>query len=308
MNATSALQLFAGLLLGFALVPTLVRVMRAAVVEVEDEHVAVLTRFGRYVETIRRPGLHLRPSRVLPWVRVREVSLARDFRLFTNIHVNDARGTTVLVDLWVELRVVDPVRALFAVEDWNHAVQSLVTHAAASILGGRDFQSILHDRTELGHALVAEVAQETERWGISLDRAFVRNVSLLPEVSRHLFQTVATRIERAKAAIEERGELAVARLEAETALRCAALVAEAKAQYPIAVGRALATLRQDPAVYAAYTSLYEIAQLHPSRTVAFLGFEGQPIRAIDAAMLPGISGGLQGPAPTASGPAVADGR
>ena len=186
--------------------------------------------------------------------------------------------------------------ARFAVEDWNHALQSLITYAATAILSERDFQGILHDRTELGERLLREVAPETERWGVAVERAFVRNVNLLPEVARHVFQTVATRIERAKAVVEERGHIDAARIEADADLRCAAFVAEAKAQYPLAVGRGLAALRADPKVYAAYQALYALAQVRPARTVTFLGFdEGSP-RAVDAAMLPGVTEAMSGPA------------
>ena len=296
MSSSQWLTLLGGVALGHFLIPVIAWVVRGMIIEVEDEHAVLVTRFGAHVETLRTPGAHLRPAKLLPWVKTFPISLARDFRHFTNVHVNDAKGTTVLVDLWVEIRVVDPVRSRFAVEDWNHALQSLITYAATAILSERDFQGILHDRTELGERLLREVAPETERWGVSVERAFVRNVNLLPEVARHVFQTVATRIERAKAVVEERGHIDAARIEAEADLRCAAFVAEAKAQYPLAVGRGLAVLRDDPKVFEAYQSLYALAQVRPARTVAFLGFdEGSP-RAVDAAMLPGVTEAMSGPA------------
>lgn len=296
MSSSQWLTLLGGVALGHFLIPILAKFARAAIIEVEDEHAVLVTRFGAHVETLRAPGAHVRIEKLLPWVKTQSVSLARDFRLFTNVHVNDSRGTTVLVDLWVEIRVVDPYKAIFAVEDWNHALQALITYAATAILNQRDFQGILHDRTELGEALLREVASESERWGVAVERAFLRNVSLLPEVARHVFQTVATRIERTKAVVEERGHVAAARIEADADLRCAALVAEAKAQYPIAVGRGLAALREDPAVFAAYRELYALAQVRPARTVAFMGFDEGAPRAIDAAMLPGVSEALGGAA------------
>lgn len=298
MNSSQWLTFLGGLALGHFLVPLLASIGRRALVEVEDEHAVLLTRFGRHVETLRAPGAHLRLEKLLPWVKAHPVSLARDFRLFTNVHVNDVKGATVLVDLWVELRVVDPVKARFAVEDWNHALQSLITYAATAILSERDFQSILHDRTELGEALLREVAPESQRWGVSVERAFVRNVSLLPELARHVFQTVAARIERAKAVVEERGHIDAARVEAEAELRCASLVAEAKAQYPLAVGRGLKALRDDPPAYAAYQQLYALAQLRPGRTVTFLGFGADAPRAVDAAMLPGVTEAINTPVRT----------
>jgi regulator of protease activity HflC (stomatin/prohibitin superfamily) len=257
---------------------------RGFYVAVEDEHVALVTRFGKLVAKYDKPGLVWHPDKWLPWVKVQQVSLARDFRVIHDLRLNDARGTTVVADLWVELRIVDPEKALFAVEDWDKATQNLVLHAAMTILGSRDFQEILDDRSDLGAKLQRDVSAETERWGVKVDQVFVRHVALLPEVSRQVFGTVAARLERARAVLVEQGRLDVAQLEAETARRVAQLVAEAKSQYPLAVGRALARLKKNPLVFAAYNALYELAQVRGARTVTFRGFE--KVRPIDAAMLP----------------------
>ena len=49
------------------------------------------------------------------------------------------------------------------------------------------------------------------------------------------------------------------------------------------MGQVFAELKTQPAVFAAYNTLYELAQLRPHRTVAFVGFDG--LRATDAAMM-----------------------
>ena len=278
-------QLFLGLALGLGLVPLLAALFRAVTVEVEDEEAVLVTSFGRLVAKLTRPGLHWYPSRAMPWVKTHDVSLRKDFRDFKDVHVNDSRGTTVMIDLWLEFRITDPVKALFEVSDWDRLLQNLVAHAATSILCNREFKQILCDRSELSEILRDEIRDETARWGITVERVYIRNVMLLPEVSRQIFETVAARLERARADIEEAGRLAVAKLEADTSVRVAALVAEAKGQYPKAIGAALGRLRAEPEVLAAYTELYELSLVRPHRTVVFRGFEGEAVRAVDAAML-----------------------
>jgi regulator of protease activity HflC (stomatin/prohibitin superfamily) len=286
MSQNDWLSLFlgaGGVIVGLTLVGAFLRQLS---IEVEDEHAVVVTRFGKLVATLEQPGLHVWPSRILPWVKVRAVSKARDFRVLHAVHANDARGTTVLADVWVELRIVDPVRALFAVEDWDKATMNLVVHAALATLAGRDFQQILDDRTSLGEQLRRDVSAETERWGVHIEQVFIRHVALLPEVSRQVFGTVAARLEHARALIEEKGRLDVAHLEARTERQVAELVAKARAQYPVAVGRALDVLARRPEVLAAYNELYALAQVKGARTVAFRGFEDDVMRAVDAAMVP----------------------
>jgi regulator of protease activity HflC (stomatin/prohibitin superfamily) len=286
MTGMDWLMLFLGAAAGAVGLTLLNVAFRALHIGVEDEHVALVTRFGKLVAKLEKPGFHFFPTKWLPWVSVQQVSMARDFRVIHDLRLNDAQGTTVVVDLWLELRVVDPEKALFAVEDWDKATQNLVLHAAMTILGSRDFQQILDDRSELGAKLQRDVSSETERWGVKVDQVFVRHVSLLPEVSRQVFGSVAARLERARAVVVEQGRLDVAQLEAETAKKVAQLVAEAKSQYPLAVGRALQQLKARPAVFDAYNALYELAQIRGARTVAFRGFDGKDLRALDAAMLP----------------------
>lgn len=290
MTAQDWLSVFGGAAAGAVGATLLALGARGFGVAVEDEHVALVTSFGKLVAKLDKPGLHVLPTKWLPWVSVEHVSLARDFRVIHDLHVNDARGTTVVADLWVELRVIDPEKALFAVEDWDQATQNLVVHAAMSILGSRDFQQILDDRSELGAQLQRDVSAETERWGVKVEQVFVRHVALTPEVSRQVFGTVAARLEQARAVVTEQGRLDAAQLEADTSKQIAALVAEARAQYPLAVGRALARLKASPPVFAAYNALYELAQLRGPRTVAFRGFDGKDVRALDAAMLPEPAG------------------
>ncbi len=273
-----------GAAIGAILLPLIAWVVRSLIIQVQENEAVLVTRFGKLDTTLTRPGLHFWPSRALPWVEAIAVSLRRDFRLFRTIHVNDARGTTVIIDLWIEFRVVDPARATFSVSDWDRSLQNIVAHSATSILGNRQFNEILCDRNELGQLLEHDIEQETERWGLAVDQVFISKVSLLPEVSRQIFETIAARLERAKADIEETGRLAVAELDAKTEAKVATLIAEAKAQYPLAIGRALSRLQQKPAVYHAYEELHRLALLRPHRTVVFRGFD-ENVRAIDAAMI-----------------------
>ena len=308
MNTGQVLLLIAGAMVGVALLPMGALLLRGITLAVEDEEAVLVTKFGEFVRTYNKPGLYFLPTKLMPWVKHTRVSLRRDFRRFGDLHVNDALGTTVIVDLWVEFRVADPAKAIFSVADWDPSLQSLVSHAATAILGSREFREILCDRTELGTLLQNDIGHETAAWGIAIEFVFIRNVSVLPEVSRQMFETIAARLERAKAHVDELGRLSVAQLEADTAMRIADLVAEAKGQYPAAVGRALADVKVKPAVFAAYNELYDLSLVRPHRTVTFRGFEDGEIRAAEAAMIvtPGENGGVIPGAPMQALPARPD--
>jgi regulator of protease activity HflC (stomatin/prohibitin superfamily) len=286
MTSSHVFQMLIGAGVVWAAVGLLVLIFRGLVVAVEDEHVALVTRFGKLTATLSRPGAHLLFDKAMPWVTVKHVSLARDFREVKNLHVNDAGGTTVLADLWIELRIVNPEKALFAVEDWDKATLNLISHAATAALSRRQFSEILRDNSALATTLQKELSQETERWGVKVEQVFLRDVSLLPEVSRQLFAAVAARLDRARVVIEELGRIDVARLESTTALQVAHMVAEAKAQYPLAVGEALAHMKSTPPVLRAYNELYGLNLMRPHRMISFRGFSPDEMRSTDVAMLP----------------------
>jgi len=305
-NSPQLLWAVFGAVVGLGAIPLFKFVFRLVSIEVEDEHTVLVTRFGKLVRQYKEPGLYWVPERFLPWVKIIPVSLQRDFRHYHDIHVNDSRGTTVIIDLWIEFRVGNPERALYQVENWEEALKSLLTHSATSILGTHEFNQILSNRLELGRMLQSDIDAETSRWGLEIQLVLIRKVSLLGEVSRQMFDTVGAKLERLKADVEEEGRLRVAMLEAQTSAQVASLVAEAKGQYPGAVGRAYGKLAQmNPEVLKAYIELYELSLRRPHRTVAFQGFgnsEGEEgLRALDAAMVSPPFGSEYSPSQTPGG-------
>lgn len=283
MNADARLVL--GVLIGLAALPLLTLIVRLLHVSVEEGEVVLITRFGRLARRLERAGWHLVPDRVMPWTSVHHVSLRREHRIIEHIQVNDALGTTVFVDVFLELRIEDAVKATFGIASWEQALTNVVSHAVISILGTRELPDILRDRTDLRALLQREIAEETARWGVRIERVFLRDVRLLAEVEQQILRTVAAKLERWKADIEEEGRQRAAMHEARTSAQVAGFVAEARAQYPLAVGRAYAELKKSPRLRAAYDELYELSLLHPHRTVAFVGFGPDEVRAVDAAML-----------------------
>lgn len=285
MNTMEFSHIFYGFLLGLSLLSVVRIIFNSLTVQVDSETAVLLIRFGKLVQIRKESGLWFCPEKGLPWVKLVEVSLQRDFRQYQNIHINDFRGTTVIVDFWIEFSIVDPEKALFKVEDWEQSLKSLLTHSATSILCTQEFNKILCNRHELGIILRNDIQAETARWGLEIEMVMIQKVSLLPEVSRQMFATVAAKLERTKAHVEEEGRLRVALLEAETSSKVAELVAEAKGQYPEAIGRAYSQISKNPAVFNAYQELHDLTLLRPHKTVMFQGFSKGEIREVDAAML-----------------------
>lgn len=249
-------------------------------IEIEDECEVVIAKFGKIDRVLTEPGAHFYP-RFLPWVHVITVSKKRDFRHYKELFMNDSRGATMIVDLWPELRIVDSTKALFSVENWEDSLQGLMINCASTLLSSFEFQEIHTQRMEIGEKLREEIRPIALRWGIEVDRIFIREIKLLPEVSRQMFIAVAAKLERFKSKVEEEGRLKIAHLEAQTSIQIAALKSEAKAKYPLAVSLAYKKLLSSPKVLSAYRELYELAQIRPHRTSSFVGFRAGELNEME---------------------------
>jgi regulator of protease activity HflC (stomatin/prohibitin superfamily) len=269
------MQLDTSFLIGAAVVPAavlLVLVLRRVLVVVPEGHEALQLRFGRLRRRITEPGL-VGATRLAPYDRWIAVSRQRDERVFRGIETNDAQGTTVRVDLRITFRIRDSALALFAVHDWEQTLESTTVHEASAALAGKDRALFLRSAPELSQALTAAVRATMAAYGVEVESIRVLNVEFRPEVARQMFEAVAARLEVAKAKYEERGRTDAALLLARTEQRVAELEARAKTEALKAVGRAYQALRARPEIFEAYTELYRLSQLDPSRVVSFDGFE-----------------------------------
>jgi regulator of protease activity HflC (stomatin/prohibitin superfamily) len=273
---------------GFIAIMTLAMILffsfKHLTIKVNEETEVFILSFGKVKRNFTTPGLHFYPANIFPWIKTFTVSKKVDFRTYKNIHVNDHNGTTVILDLWIEFRLSDPYKSMFSVENWEEALESLAKHTTASILCTQTVPEILKHRTELADQLRQSMAEETERWGLTISGAMIQNIGLLPEISKQFFNTVAARIEKTKAYIEEEGRLRVAHLEAETQQKVAKLNGLAKTQLPTAISEVYLNFSVDPKLLHAFQEYWELLHLDPRKTVSFNGFEQSPVKALEASV------------------------
>ncbi|MEQ1571829.1 MAG: SPFH domain-containing protein [Myxococcota bacterium] len=264
--------------------------LRFAYAVFPNESLLVL-RFGKLAQRIDAPGLAIVWDAWAPWAEVRRVSRRIQSALIHDLEVHDIGGSEARTDVFVEYRVVDPVRATFAIQDLHRAVENVVSHTALGVLGTQPLSALIRDDGELGDLIRAECTAETSAWGVEVLDVLFRQIRPSSIATEQLLGEVAARLEKTKARIEEEGRQAVALLHARTAADTATLVGRARGQYSLGVGRAYREMRSNPAVHAAYRELNDLVLLRPQRTVTFRGFDKHEVRAVDAAMFEGVGAG-----------------
>lgn len=283
MNLTY-LNYLIGIIFGFSIIPVIYYIFRMVIIQVENETNVLYCRFGKLKDKFEIPGLYFKFDRIFPWTQVIYISLKKDFRKFSEIHVNDSKGTTLIIDLWIEFKIVNSIKAVFQVENLEKFLQSILVSSATSILSSYEFNYIVANRAELNNILKNDIQNELIEWGIQIENVFINRVSLLPEVSKILFETVVAKLEKTKANIEEIGRLEAQLLEAETSSKIASLLAEAKGQYALSVGKAYENLSKNKEIFTAYKDLYKLSLIKSHRTIVFQGFGTDELTSVEAAM------------------------
>ncbi len=283
MNNMIVFAYFAGTLVALG---ALVWLFGRSTVQVLPFHSVLILRFGKCIEELKDEGLHFRPSLLIPGYRKIEVSRQLDFETLRDLHVTDRDGTTLRIDLWIEYRVVDARRSVFAVESWKDAVRNFLLHSLTDVMSNRKLDAVVRDREAITSQMVEAIRAEAEVWGVQIEQLWIQDVRILPEIAKQFFDRVAAKLEMEKARIEEEGRVQVQMIQAETERKISVLNAQARAMHPLAVGRAYSRIRKDEKVMTAYEELYRLSLLQPNRTVTFMGFKPGEIRALDAAMIP----------------------
>src|SRR3982751_192798 len=116
-------------------------------------------------------------------------------------------NVSVKVNAIVYFRVVDPGRAIVAVQNYLYATSQLAQTTLRSVLGQVDLDARLTERDKLNAKLQETIDQHTDPWGIKVSMVEVKNVDLPPDMQRAMAkQAEAEREKRAKI-IHAAGEL-----------------------------------------------------------------------------------------------------
>ena len=151
----------------------------------------VLTFFGRYVGTVKDPGLRW----ANPFTMKREVSLrARNFET-PKIKVNDIDGNPIEIGAIVTWRVVDTAMAMFDIENFTSFVQ-VQTEAAVRNLAmhhpydshGDTVISLRGASEKIAELLRNEVTERVKTAGVEVVDARIAHLAYAPEIAQAMLQ------------------------------------------------------------------------------------------------------------------------
>ncbi len=170
-------------------------ILPMAIKVVQEYERGVIFRLGRLTGA-KGPGLFL----IIP---IFDRMVKVDLRVITlDIPSQEAitrDNVTVKVNAVAYFRVVDPSRAIVAVEDFRRATWQIAQTSLRSVLGQSDLDELLIHRDEINQKLQQIIDEQSEPWGIKVSIVEVKDVELPDTMKRAMArQAEAEREKRAK--------------------------------------------------------------------------------------------------------------
>ena len=179
-----------GLILGGVAIVVPAMLLAASLSIVAPGQTRVVQFFGRYVGTVRKPGLRM----TVPLTTRRNVSVRVHNFETHELKVNDADGNPVNIAAIVVWQVADTARATFAVEDYEDFVavqaESALRHVAMSHpYDNAATEVTLRGDTEVISAeLAAEVAERIALAGLEVIEVRISALAYAPEIAQAMLQ------------------------------------------------------------------------------------------------------------------------
>lgn len=200
--------------MSFGLIPTLIVLALLLVISsvkiVKEYERAVVFRLGRLLQVPKGPkgpGLIIIIPLIDKWVRVNLRLVAMDVPP-QDIITKD--NVSVKVNAVLYFRVVEPNKAITAVDDYLYATSQLAQTTLRSILGQGDLDSLLSERERINEQLQKVLDEHTEPWGIKVSAVEVKHVDLPQEMQRAMAKQAEAERERRAKIINAEGEFQAA--------------------------------------------------------------------------------------------------
>ena len=148
------------------------------------------------------------------------------------------------VDAVIYIKVVDPQKAVFQVQNYKVATVLLAQTNLRAVIGDMELDEILSNRHTINMRLRDELDRATDPWGVKVDSVEIKEVDPVGPVKQAMEEQTAAERERRAAILRADGKRRSAILEAEGEKRSAILKAEGQKQARIleAEGNKTATI------------------------------------------------------------------
>ena len=167
----------------------------------------VVFRFGRVIPKPRGPGFTfvLWPIEQAVTVSLRVITLdvpSQDIITKDNVSAK--------VNAVAYFRVMDPIKAIVEVENFQYATSQMAQTTLRSVLGEVDLDGLLSEREGINERLQTILDKQTDPWGIKVSNVELKHVDITEDLRRAMARQAEAERERRAKVIAAEGEFQAA--------------------------------------------------------------------------------------------------
>jgi regulator of protease activity HflC (stomatin/prohibitin superfamily) len=187
--------------------------LSAAIRILNEYERGVIFRLGRVIKA-KGPGLIILIPIVDKMVKVSMRLVAMDVDP-QDVITRD--NVSVKVNAVIYFRVIEPIKAVIEVEEYNYAVSQLSQTTLRSVCGQADLDELLSAREKINSQLQEILDMHTDPWGIKVTTVELKHIDLPQEMQRSMAKQAEAERERRAKIINAEGEFQAANKLAEAA-------------------------------------------------------------------------------------------
>jgi regulator of protease activity HflC (stomatin/prohibitin superfamily) len=236
----------------------------------------VVQRLGKFHKTLN-PGLNI----IIPYVdSVAYKVTTKDIVLdIPSQEVITRDNAVIIANAVAYINILSPEKAVYGVENYEIAIQTLVQTSLRSIIGEMDLDDALSSRDQIKAQLKHAISDDISDWGITLKTVEIQDINPSTTMQQAMEeQAAAERARRAKVTKAD-GDKQAAILEAEGRLEASRRDAEAQVVLATASQKSITLVteaigdKEMPVVYLLgekyVKSLQELAKSNNEKTIVF---------------------------------------
>lgn len=170
---------------------------------VPEQEVYIIEQFGKYKKSLGA-GLHL----VIPFVqRVAYKQILKEEVIDVDPQVCiTADNVQVTVDGLLYLRVMDPEKASYGIDNYRYGTAQLAKTTMRSEIGKLDLDRTFSERDEINDAIVKSVDEASDPWGIKVTRYEIKDIRPTDTIEMAMEQQMRAEREKRAEILASEGE------------------------------------------------------------------------------------------------------
>src|SRR6056297_1220799 len=185
--------------LAFLVIITFFKLIRI----VPEQEAYVIERFGKYQTTLGS-GLHLIIP-VIQRIAYKHIIKEEVFDVDPQVCIT-SDNVQVTVDGLLYLRVMDPVKASYGIDNYRYATAQLAKTTMRSEIGKLELDRTFSERDQINDAIVKALDEASDPWGIKVTRYEIKDISPTETIEKAMEQQMRAEREKRAGILASEGE------------------------------------------------------------------------------------------------------